>query len=207
MNFAHVTGTKAKKRCNQIPPLFRGGFLLEKIMSIDALKDLLPDYAKDLKLNLSSIVSNTDLTSQQLWGSLLAAALASRNDTVIKAIVAESQQQLSDVAMTAVKSAAAIMAMNNVYYRFTHLASNKEYSKMPAGLRMSVIATHGVDKADFELWCLVVSSINGCSACMDSHEQLLLKNGMSMSAVQAGIRVAAIVHAVSVTLENEASLK
>lgn len=175
-------------------------------MSIENLKDSLPDYAKDLKLNLSSLLTNTDLTEQQLWGSLLAAALASRNETVIKAIHTESQQHLNETALNAVKAAAAIMAMNNIYYRFTHLASNKEYSKMPAGLRMNVLANHGVDKADFEMWSLVVSAINGCSACMDAHEQQLLKHGLNISSVQASVRVAAIIHAVAVTLETNAAL-
>jgi alkyl hydroperoxide reductase subunit D len=175
-------------------------------MSIENLKDSLPEYAKDLKLNLSSLLTTSDLTEQQLWGSILAAALASRNANVIKVINEECKQHLNEAALNAVKAAAAIMAMNNIYYRFTHLASNKEYSTMPAGLRMNILANHGVDKADFEMWSLVVSAINGCSACMDAHEKQLLKHGLSISSVQDAVRVASIVHAVAVTLENAESL-
>ncbi len=61
------------------------------------------------------------------------------------------------------------MAMNNVYYRFTHLAGNQEYRNMPAKLRMNVIGATGIDKIDFELFSLAVSAINGCGMCIDAH--------------------------------------
>ena len=40
-------------------------------MSLESLRGLLPDYAKDLKLNLSSLASETTLTQQQLAEKLL----------------------------------------------------------------------------------------------------------------------------------------
>lgn len=176
-------------------------------MSIENLKDQLPEYAKDLKLNLSSILNTQDLTEQQLWGALLAAALASRTPAVITAIAAEAKQHLSVEAAQAAKAAAAIMAMNNIYYRFVHLASNKEYAKLQAGLRMNIIGNPGVDKIDFEIWSLVVSAVNGCGMCIDAHEKQLLKNGMSMASIQAAVRIAAVIHAVALTLEGEEVLQ
>ena len=94
------------------------------------------------------------------------------------------------------------MAMNNIYYRFTHLASDPDYATMPARLRMNVIANPGVEKLDFELWSLAVSAVNGCGRCIEAHEDVLLKAGVPKEAIQDAIRIAAIVFSVSVTLED-----
>ena len=175
-------------------------------MSLQSLKDALPAYAKDLKLNLGSLANETLLSDQQKWGTYLAAALASRNETVIRAISAEASEHLSEEAQTAAKAAAAIMGMNNVYYRFTHVTSEKQYATLPAKLRMQIIANPGTDKVDFELWSLAVSAINGCGMCMDSHEQVVRKGGLSAEQVQAAVRIASVVHAVAATLDGEAAL-
>jgi alkyl hydroperoxide reductase subunit D len=175
-------------------------------MTIDAIRDALPDYAKDLKLNLSSLLNDSVLTEQQRWGALLATALASRNARLVAAVSADAAQYLSPAAATAAKAAAAIMAMNNIYYRFTHLASDPDYATMPARLRMNVIANPGVDKADFELWSLAVSAINGCGKCIDAHDQVLRKAGVSRDAIQQAVRIASVIHAVAATLDGEQSL-
>ena len=175
-------------------------------MSIDTIKDALPDYAKDLKLNLSSLLADAVLTEQQRWGTLLATALAARNAPLIAAVAAEASQHLSPAAVSAAKAAASIMAMNNIYYRFTHLASDPDYATMPARLRVNVIANPGVDKADFELWSLAVSAINGCGKCIDAHDQVLRKAGISRDAIQQAVRIASVIHAVAATLDGEASL-
>ncbi len=96
------------------------------------------------------------------------------------------------------------MAMNNIYYRFVHLASNKEYATMPARLRMNVIANPGVDKADFELWSLAVSAINGCGACIDAHEKVLTEAGVAAATIQTAVRFAAIIQSVAVAIEARA---
>lgn len=176
-------------------------------MSIETIKSAIPDYAKDIKLNLSSLSHEETLTSQQLWGTFLASAIASRNDFVIQNIEAEAKENLSPEAMEAAKAAAAIMAMNNIYYRFVHLASNKEYQSMQAKLRMNVIGNPGVDKDDFELWSLAVSAINACGMCIDAHEQQLQKANVSKEQIQTATRIAAVVHAVSVTLDGENAMK
>jgi len=175
-------------------------------MTIDTIKDMLPDYAKDLKLNLSSLLADAVLTEQQRWGTLLATALAARNAPLIAGIAAEASQRLSPAAVSAAKAAASIMAMNNIYYRFTHLASDPDYATMPARLRMNVIANPGVDKADFELWSLAVSAINGCGKCIDAHDQVLREAGVSREAIQQAVRIASVIHAVAATLDGEASL-
>lgn len=172
-------------------------------MSIEDLKERLPEFAKDLKLNLGSLAAEPSLNEQQRAGVFVACALAARNETTSKALLAEFSPKLSAEALGAAKAAAAIMAMNNIYYRFTHLASSPDYKTMPAKLRMNIIGKPGVDKLDFELWCLAVSAINGCGVCIDSHEKILRDAGVTAEQIQAAVRIAAVVHAVAATLEGE----
>ena len=174
-------------------------------MSFEALRASLPDYARDLKLNLGSLATEPVLTAQQLAGTFIASAIASRNAVVTQAIVAEFGPKLSAEALVAAKAAAAIMGMNNVYYRFTHLVGG-DYPGLPAKLRMNVMAKPGVEKVDFELWSLAVSAINGCGMCMESHEKVVRHGGLSSEQVQAAVRIAAVVHAVAGVVEAEAAL-
>jgi alkyl hydroperoxide reductase subunit D len=175
-------------------------------MSLDALRDQIPDYAKDMRLNIGTLAAETTLSDQQKWGTFLASALASRNAVVIRAVSNEIAGKLSDEAIAASKAAAAIMAMNNVYYRATHLMHAEDYKKLPAKLRMNVIGAPGVDKVDFELWSLAVSAVNGCGMCLDSHEKVVRKAGVTVEQVQTALRIAAAVHAAAAVLDGEEAL-
>jgi alkyl hydroperoxide reductase subunit D len=170
-------------------------------MSLHALRDQLPAYAKDLSLNLSSLAGETLLTDQQKWGCFLASAHAVGQPDVVKAI--EAAAVLSDEARTAAKAAAAIMGMNNVYYRALHLMKNPEYRTLPARLRMNILGNPGVDKTDFELWSTAVSAINGCGMCLDAHEEELRKHQVPTVNIQAALRIAAVVNAVSRVMAGE----
>jgi alkyl hydroperoxide reductase subunit D len=170
-------------------------------MSIAALQDQMPSFAKDVRINLSSLAEDETLSAQQKYGLLVACGHATRNQTVAAELEAEARPHLSPAAIEAARAAATIMAMNNVYYRFLHLVSNPEYKTLPARLRMSIIGKPGVDKIDFELWSLAVSAINGCGMCMDSHEHVLREAGVAAATVQTAIRVAAVVQSAAVALE------
>jgi len=175
-------------------------------MSLDALRETLPAYAKDLSLNLSSLANETVLSDQQKWGCFVASAHAVGQRAVVAAAEAAARDAgLSPEAADAAKAAAAIMGMNNVYYRALHLLSNPEYRTLPARLRMNILGTPGAPKADFELWCTAVSAINGCGMCLDSHEAELKKQGVSAVQVQAALRIAAVVNAVGRVLQAEAA--
>jgi alkyl hydroperoxide reductase subunit D len=175
-------------------------------MSLDALRESLPEYAKDLSLNLSSLAGETTLTDQQKWGCFVACAYAVGSAPVIRAIdAAAATAGLSPEAATAAKAAAAIMGMNNIYYRALHLMQNQEYRTLPARLRMNVLANPGVEKMDFELWSAAVSAINGCGACLDSHEKTLREHGVANTAVQTALRIGAVVNAVSRVTNAEAA--
>jgi len=172
-------------------------------MSLEALKNRVPEFAKDLRLNLSSLAAEPVLSEQQRAGAFIASALASRNAETITAIMGEFAHKLSPEALAAAKTAAAIMAMNNIYYRFVHLASAPDYKTLPAKLRMNALAKPGVEKVDFELWSIAVSAINGCGMCIDSHEKVLRDHGVTAEVIQAVVRIASVVHAVAVTIESD----
>ena len=177
-------------------------------MTMDALLETLPDYAKDLKLNYSSLVrNNTELTPTQLWGTVVAAAIATRNAALTAAAVAEAAKHIDAAALDAAKAAAAIMGMNNIFYRFHHLSSNDKYATLPARLRMNVLRSHGSNPVDFELWSLAVSAINGCGKCVDSHEHAVREKGVTEETIAAIVRVTAVIHAIGPVLEERTATK
>jgi alkyl hydroperoxide reductase subunit D len=173
-------------------------------MALEELIAGLPAYAKDLKLNYSSLVKqNTELTPQQLWGTVVTAAIASRNAELISAAMEDAAAVLTPAALEAAKTAAAIMSMNNIYYRFQHLTTNPKYATLPSRLRMNGLRGHGFESVDFELWCTVVSAINACDKCVDSHERVLREKGATEELINAAIRVTSVIHAIAVVVESE----
>lgn len=166
-------------------------------MTIEQLKDQLPDYAKDTRLNLGSVISAEgapDLNINQIYGIALSSAYATKSKAVIEAVKATVSGTLSEAELNAAKAAATIMGMNNIYYRFVHLAGDAEYKTMPAKLRMNVIGAPGIPKVDFELYSLAVSAINGCGMCIEAHNHEVLKAGITKLGVQSTIRIAAVVN-------------
>lgn len=173
-------------------------------MNLEQLKNTLPSYAKDIKLNLANVLSDNGapgLNLTQRFSIALACAYTTKSKNLITALSDEAGQHLSNSEIEAAKSAAVIMAMNNIYYRFTHLVSDKSYVKMPAGLRMSIIGNPGINKNDFELNCLAISALNGCGMCIDAHTHELTNAGINKEAIQSTIRIAAVINAVALTVE------
>ena len=182
-------------------------FLFLKVitMNIDNIKSALPDYAKDLRLNFDSVLSESgapSLSAKQIGLIALSSAIAARHEPLVTAIAEFAARSATAQEIAGARTAAALMAMNNIYYRFTHLVGEPEYATMRAGLRMNAMANPGCDKIDFELCSLAVSAINGCGMCMDSHEKNLRKHEVSTQAIQSAVRIAAVMHAVAVTLEQ-----
>ncbi len=176
-------------------------------MTVQELRSQLPAYAKDLRLNLDSVLSaggSPGLDGKQIRVIALASAIASRYAPLVSALAGFAAESLSPDEVDGARAAAAIMAMNNIYYRATHLIENDEYAQLRAGLRMNVMQSPGVEKVTFELASLAVSAINGCGMCMASHETTLRRHEVGAQAVQSAIRIAAVVHAVAVTLEQSA---
>ncbi len=168
-------------------------------MSIQTLKETLKDYARDIKVNLGNLLSPETppqgLTFKQTFGVALVSAYATGHEATFKALEADSKEILTDVEREAIKGASAIMAMNNIYYRFLHLSEDKSFAGMPAQLRMQIIAKHGIEKVDFELYSLAASAIHGCGMCINSHVHEVLKGGITKEGIQSAIRVASVIHA------------
>lgn len=179
-------------------------------LDINELRSALPDYAKDLRLNLESVLSEPGapgLDGRQIVAVAMASAIASRYTPLTEAMEALAAAKLDAVELGGIRASAAMMGMTNVYYRFTHLVGNREYETLRAGLRMNVMANPGIDKACFELAAIAVSAINGCGACLDSHEKTLRNHGITAQGVQSAVRIAAVIHSVAVTLEQSSRMQ
>lgn len=164
-------------------------------MDLTTFLESFPDWARDTKLNLQAVLTaegSPGLTISQSLGAALAVAYASKNEKVVEAVLSVAGGILSDGHRTATKGAAAIMAMNNVYYRTLHLIGNPDLNRMPAKLRMNFIRASGIEKVDFELYSLAVSVVNACSDCIRSHQNEVIKAGISMEGIQSIIRISSV---------------
>lgn len=164
------------------------------------LKDTLPPPARDLALNLGSILEGGSLNESQRWELLLACAIATRNPRLKAAVEASVPAEIPAGVLEDARAAATLMAMNNVFYRFRHFVGKESYSQRPARLRMNRLARTEGPKADFELACLAVSAINGCEICVRSHEAAVLHAGLGEEQVHEAVRIAATLHGVAVAL-------
>ena len=168
---------------------------------IEELRTSIGEVAKDIKLNLQSVLQPGALTPAQRWGVAVASAVATRNAALRDAVLADARAEVSAEVIDDALAAAALMAMNNVYYRFRHMIGKESYSQMPARLRMQRIAKPASNKTDFELFCLAVSAINGCEMCIRSHEDVVVKGAVSEDQIHDAVRIAATINAAAVAIE------
>ncbi len=169
--------------------------------SLETLRNELPASAKDIKLNLQSVLQAESLTAAQRWGVAVASAIAARNPRLTAAIVEQAQREVEASVLDDAAAAAALMAMNNIYYRFRHVVGKPSYGDRPARLRMNRLVNPATNKVDFELFSLAVSAINGCETCVRAHEDVVTKGGLSEDQVNDAVRIAAVIHAAAVALE------
>lgn len=168
-------------------------------MSLEIIKDLVKDYGKDIRINLENILSTEGapgLTQEQIFGTFLASAYATKNVSLKELAEELVRGKITPEEIEGVKAATTIMAMNNVYYRYLHLLEGQEeLKKLPAKLRMSVIAKPGVAKVNFEMYSLAVSAVEGCGMCINAHVAEIQKAGVDFLGIQSVIRIAAVVNA------------
>jgi alkyl hydroperoxide reductase subunit D len=169
--------------------------------NVEIVRNAIPEAAKDVRLNLASVLEGGSLTPAQRWGVAVASAAASRNPWLSEAIVSDARLEVPEAVVEDGLAAAALMAMNNVYYRFRHLVGKESYAEKPARLRMQRLARPATSKPDFELFSLAVSAINGCDSCVQAHERVVTEGGLTEDQVHDAIRIAAVVHAAAVALE------
>lgn len=171
--------------------------------NINALRESLPDAARDIRINLQNVLQPGALNADQTWGVAVACAYAARNEKLTKALLADAKAAgISDAVLEDAKASAILMGMNNVYYRFRHLIGKDAYSEKPARLRMLRLQQVQTNKLDTELFNVAVSSINNCEACLRSHEHVVTQGGMTDDMVHDAVRIAATIHAAAVALET-----
>lgn len=170
--------------------------------NVNALRETLPDAARDIKLNLQAVLQAGTLNPDQVWGTALACAYAARNPRLTQALLADAQAAgVSAASIEDAKAAAILMSQNNILYRFRHAIGKESYSEKPARLRMLRLNQVASNKGDMDLFSFAVSAINFCQACMNSHEEECLKHGLSEDQVNDAVRIASVIHAAAVALE------
>jgi len=173
--------------------------------SVSEIKALVPDYAKDVRLNLDSTILRSTLPAAEALGVALAAAYAAKNPRLVALLRADVA--LPPEQANAALTAAALMGMNNVWYPFVAMTGDAELKTRPAQLRMQAYATHGgVDKRLFELYALAASIVGKCHFCVQSHYALLKETGMSVDQLRDVGRIAAVVAAAANAIEVEREL-
>jgi lipoyl-dependent peroxiredoxin subunit D len=172
-------------------------------VTLQELKDQIPDYGRDIRLNLETVLTlegAPGLSEAQLWGVALAGAYALGTKPLVSTILRESQGKLDDQTVEAARAAATIMAMNNVYYRAQHMLEDPELKKLPTRLRMNVIGKPGIAKLDFELMSFAVSALAGCGQCMSAHLNEVRKAGLSHEGAQSALRIVSVLNAARAAL-------
>jgi lipoyl-dependent peroxiredoxin subunit D len=169
--------------------------------ALEKLRDEFADVAKDIKVNLQTVLGPSSLSEGQKWGIAYATAIASRNPRLRDAVREDAAAAVDAAVLDDARAAAVLMGMNNVYYRFRHMIGKPEYAAKPARLRMQRMAQPATSKVDFELYCLAVSAVNGCEQCLQSHERVVLDGGLSEDHVNDAVRIASTIHAAAVALE------
>jgi lipoyl-dependent peroxiredoxin subunit D len=164
---------------------------------IQTIKEAVPDWAKDIRLNLDGVIARSTLPAEDAVGAALAAAFASRSPMLIEAF----KHGLSETDASAALTAAALMGMNNVWYPYVEMAEDAQLKSLPAQLRMNAYSTSGgVEKKRFELFALAASIVGKCHFCVQSHYALLKKEGYTVEQLRDVGRIAAVVNAAALVL-------
>ncbi|MEY8577579.1 carboxymuconolactone decarboxylase family protein [Corynebacteriaceae bacterium 6-324] len=175
-------------------------------MALDNLTHLIPDYAKDQRRNLDVLINSSVLTQQQLWGCVLVSAATSRNDVVLKQVHAEAREHLSDNAVGVALACTSAMTLNNYGFRAKHWLSH-DFEDIRFGLRNGVFLKPGVAQADYELWAVAVSVVNGCEQCTQAHSGDAQEQGLSTLQVWEAVKIASVIQAIAQTIHMETVLK
>ena len=172
---------------------------------VNRLREEIPDAAKDLRLNFSTVLQSQYLSPEQIWSVALSASFFVQQPRLIEAVLADAIGVIGQEGVDDARGAAAIMGMNTVYYRFRHMISKESYSTRMAGLRMNRLVNPSTTKTQFELCSLGCAAIAGCEACLQAHEESLLKEGLTEEQVHDTVRIAAVTQGVAIALSSTAS--
>jgi alkyl hydroperoxide reductase subunit D len=164
----------------------------------DAIKEALPEYAKDTKLNLDAVLLRSTLEPDVAMGCAVAALAATGNGKVLAVLLADAPAEAN-----AAMCAASIMAQNNVWYPYVEMADDSALAGLPAQLRMNAIATHGgTTKAKFEAYSLAASIVGKCHFCVKAHYETLKQEGYTVEQLRDIGRIAAVMNSVAKVLNS-----
>jgi alkyl hydroperoxide reductase subunit D len=162
---------------------------------VDEVKELIPDYAKDIRLNLENVILRSSVDYDYASSLALAAAWATGNQDIVSMI---SVGITDDTERQAAFKAAALMAQNNIWYPYVEMADDPNLKGLPAQLRMNAISTHGgTTKAKFESYALIASIIGKCHFCVKAHYETLKQEGYTTEQLRDIGRIAATINAVA----------
>lgn len=175
--------------------------------AFEAVRAEIPEVAKDLRINLGTVLESGTLATSERWGVAIAVALAARSRRLAEALLASRPHEVTSKTVEDAVAAASLMAMTNVFYRFRHLVGKPSYEKKPALLRMRRLAKPATTTAAFELFSLAVSAVNACEICVRSHEATLLEHGVTEDQIHDAVRIASVVHGAAVALESASLIR
>lgn len=165
---------------------------------VGQLNENLPEYAKDIRLNLDAVINRSTVDPEHALYLSIAAAFATSNSKLLAFLVANATDE---VEKNAALTAGAIMAQNNVWYPFIEMADDANLKGLPAQLRMNAITSHGgTTKAKFEAYSLASSIIGKCHFCVKAHYETLKQEGYSVEQLRDIGRIAATINALSKVL-------
>jgi alkyl hydroperoxide reductase subunit D len=163
---------------------------------VDQVKESIPDHSKDIKLNLDAVMNRSGLDEVDAHACAFAAAVAAGNGDLAFEISMNGPLMGTDE-REAAKTAASLMGMNNIYYPFVEMTEDADLKGLPPGLRMNAYANHGgVSKKKFEMYALAASIVGKCHFCVKNHYDVLKKEGMTVTELQAVGKIAAVINAI-----------
>ena len=164
---------------------------------LNAIKAQIPDYAKDIRLNLDGVIARSSLAPEDATAIALAAAFAAKSKVLVDAFKAATPEAEATAALTA----ASLMGMNNIWYPYLEMAADEDLKTQRAELRMNAYASSGgVAKVKFEAYALAASIVGKCHFCVASHYALLKKEGYTTQQLRDVGRIAAVVNAAAQVL-------
>lgn len=167
----------------------------EPSANMETLANAASRYIKDLKINVSNALNNTQYLNRKealLLG--LAVAINEKFDLLKESFTTQAKEEgAGEAEIAEITAITSLMNTNNVFYRFRHFMQKDFYNNQPAGIKMSVMMNPVLGKEFFELVSLVISAINGCEMCVSSHEQSVLQHGSSEARVFEAVKTGAII--------------
>ncbi len=169
---------------------------------IQNIKQAIPDYAKDIRLNLDTVVTKSNLDTNIVLGCVVASAFANKNSFIVHSV--KNSSLIDETYLQAALTAASLMAMNNTWYPYVEMSQDAQLKTLAPGLRMNAYASHGgIDKLHFEMFTLAASIVGKCHFCVESHYKILAQAGVTVEQLKEIGKIAAVITATSQILSIE----